>query len=240
MEACCIHHIRHYACNITVRTRFARRVNDQIGFINRRYTIFDVNGIVRQILSSYSLQLIFPSSILSRGTIGNFIRIRCNASIDVAQEIISQYRILLVSIHQSLRGNCIDGVGIILRLKSCTIRGGYIAHRQIQICRIYSYGSTTGDFIVGRSISGSITSLHFCAGCKVLVLIGTCMSCIIVSFTISIFAISSNSIGNITAIQSIPVHQLALVIRGGPGRHCSITISLSSIITDCQSLLLDF
>ena len=83
VEAGCIRHIGRYVGHITIRTRIACRIHDQIGFFDSRCTVCDVNGIVRQICSNCSLQLIFSSSILSRGTLSYFIRIRCITSISI-------------------------------------------------------------------------------------------------------------------------------------------------------------
>ena len=83
VEAGCIRYIGRYIGHITIRARIACRIHDQIGFFDSRCTVCDVNGIVRQIFSNCSLQLIFSSSILSRGPLSYFIRIRCITSVSI-------------------------------------------------------------------------------------------------------------------------------------------------------------
>ncbi|WP_288850814.1 hypothetical protein, partial [uncultured Mitsuokella sp.] len=115
-----------------------------------------------------SLECICPG-VLRHSAFGNLIRICGVAGIGIAEEIISQYSILGIPVHQPAFG-AIYRIAILGIIKGRAIGGGHIPHRQVKVCWIHSDGAATGDLIVGGSIA-AIASLYLCTGSQILVFI---------------------------------------------------------------------
>ena len=197
-----------------------------------------MDGIVREflVLADSPLEFIGPGILSLHFVIAG---IRFRPGIGIAEELISQYRIRGIPVHQPIRFGSINGVLIVLRIKSRAISGGHIPHLQVEIRRVHGDGAATGDRIVGGSVA-TVAGFYLCTGSQVLLIITTYVGRGIAALAGGIGAFGGNGIGDVTGVQGIPVHQLSAVVLRRPAGHISFAVGLRSISIDGQGLPEDF